>query len=149
MMIHEVTPKAGRYRARKRIGRGPGSGHGKTSGRGTKGGGSRSGYSRKRAFEGGQSPLYRRFPKRGFSNFAFRTEYAVVNIGVMDTHFQDGAQITPADLIRVGLIPNDLLPVKVLATGETTKKFNVTAAAFSKAAQEKITKAGGSATVAS
>ena len=146
MMIHEITEKAGRYKARKRIGRGPGSGKGKTAGRGHKGRGSRSGNSRRFAYEGGQVAFFTRFPKRGFSNANFRTEYAVVNISALDKRFEDGAEVNPDMLVKVGLIRDAKLPVKVLGTGETTKKFTVTAAKFSASAKEKLEKAGGSAT---
>lgn len=150
MMIHEVTVKVGAHKKRKRIGRGIGSGHGKTSGRGTKGAGSRSGWtgSIRASREGGQMPLFRRVPKRGFSNFNFRTEYAVVNIKALAARFGEGAQITPEALVKAGLIPNTRTPVKILGDGELSKKLNVTAAAFTKSASEKIAKAGGTATVA-
>lgn len=150
MMIHELTPKVGKYKRRKRIGRGIGSGHGKTSGRGTKGAGSRSGWSGsiRAGREGGQMAFFRRVPKRGFSNFNFRTEYRAVNIKALDSRFQDGAEINPDMLVKVGLIPDTKMPVKILAEGQTTKKFTVTAAAFSKIAAEKIVKAGGIANVA-
>lgn len=150
MMIHEITPQAGAYKKRKRIGRGIGSGHGKTSGRGHKGAGSRSGAtgSIRASREGGQMPFFRRIAKRGFSNAQFTTVYAVVNVQALDARFADGAEVTPETLAQVGLIRDTKLPVKVLGTGETTKKLKVTAAAFSKAAVEKLEKAGGTATVA-
>jgi len=149
MMIHEVTAKVGAHKRRKRIGRGVGSGHGKTSGRGTKGAGSRSGWtgSIRASREGGQMPLFRRVPKRGFSNFHFRTEYAVINVGTLEARFDSGAEVTREAIVKLGLIPNTTLPLKVLGDGELKKKLSVTAAAFTKAAQEKITKAGGTATV--
>jgi len=146
MMIHEVTEKAGRYKARKRVGRGTGSGQGKTAGRGHKGAGSRAGFSRKLAYEGGQIPFFTRFPKRGFSNAQFRTEYAVVNVAALDARFEDGSEVNPQMLVKVGLIRDTSLPVKILGTGETTKKLTVTAAKFSAAAKEKLEKAGGTAT---
>ncbi len=146
MMIHEITDKVGRYKSRKRIGRGQGSGTGKTSGRGHKGAGSRSGYSRKAAYEGGQVPFYTRFPKRGFSNVAFRTEYAVVNIAALDARFEDGAEVNADMLVKVGLVRDGKMPIKVLGTGETKKKFTVTAAKFSATAKEKLEKAGGTVT---
>ncbi|MCC7205621.1 MAG: 50S ribosomal protein L15 [Phycisphaeraceae bacterium] len=145
MMIHELTPKVGRYRNRKRLGRGISAGQGKTAGRGTKGAGSRSGHSTKVAREGGQTPIFRRFPKRGFSNVNFTTRYAVVNIKALDARFEDGAFIDADILAKAGLIPDASMPLKVLGTGETKKKFQITAAAYSKTAGEKITKAGGSA----
>lgn len=147
MMIHEITSKVGKNKKRKRIGRGPGSGWGKTAGRGHKGAGSRAGFAAKNGFEGGQMPLFRRLPKRGFSNFRFRKEYEVVNIKALDARFEDGAEVNPEMLVKAGLIPDARKPVKVLAFGETSKKLAVSAAAFSKAAEEKITKAGGSVNV--
>ena len=146
MMIHEITAKVGRHRRRKRVGRGPGSGTGKTAGRGHKGAGSRSGTSGKLGFEGGQMPLYRRVPKRGFSNAEFRTDYVVVNIKAIDARFEDGAEVTPQSLHEAGLIRSADQLVKVLAVGETSKKLKVTAAKFSKAAADKITQAGGTVT---
>jgi large subunit ribosomal protein L15 len=148
MMIHEITPEAGRYRDRKRVGRGPGSGLGKTAGRGHKGAGSRAGHAVKRGFEGGQMPLFRRVPKRGFSNAAFKKVYAVVNLKAIDARFADGAQVTPQAMADAGLIPSAAAAVKILGTGATTKKLTVQAAAFSKSALEKIAQAGGTATVA-
>jgi large subunit ribosomal protein L15 len=150
MMIHEITPKAGHYKKTKRLGRGISSGKGKTAGRGTKGAGSRSGWSGsiRASREGGQMPFFRRIPKRGFSNFNFRTEYAVVNIKALDARFDDGAEVNPDMLVKVGLIADTKRPIKVLGEGQTAKKLLVTAAAFSKTATEKITKAGGTVTVA-
>lgn len=148
MMIHEITDKAGRYKSRKRVGRGIGSGHGKTAGRGHKGAGSRSGYRKKGAHEGGQAPFYARFPKRGFSNVRFRTEYAIVNLTALDARFEDGAEVNPDMLVKVGLIRDAKLPVKVLGAGETKKKLIVTASKFSKSAADKIAAAGGTVTVA-
>ncbi len=148
MMIHEITEKAGRYKSRKRIGRGTGSGTGKTAGRGHKGAGSRAGYARKIAHEGGQIPFFTRFPKRGFSNAQFRTEYAIVNIAALDARFDDGAEVNADMLVKVGLIRDTKLPVKILGSGETGKKFSVTAAKFSASAKDKIEKAGGSIAVA-
>ncbi len=95
-MIHEITEKIGKYKARKRIGRGRGSGTGKTSGRGHKGAGSRSGYSRRPSFEGGQTPYFRRIPKRGFSNAAFRTEFHIVNVAALQDRFEAGANVDAA-----------------------------------------------------
>ena len=149
MMIHEITQLVGRHKRRKRIGRGPGSGDGKTAGRGHKGAHSRSGFSTQVGREGGQMPLYRRVPKRGFSNARFRgPAFAIVNVRVLDARFEDGAEVTPASLAAAGLIGNARQPVKVLGAGETSKKLRVTATAFSQTAKEKIEKAGGAATVA-
>ena len=146
MMIHEVTEKVGRHKRRKRIGRGPGSGTGKMSGRGRDGYGSRSGNSNPHT--GGGTPLFKMLPKRGFSNHMFKKHYSVVNIAAIDERFEDGAEINAEMLVKRGLIRDTKLPVKVLGTGETSKKFTVTAAKFSKSAQEKIAQAGGSVTVA-
>lgn len=147
MMIHEITEKAGRHKKRKRVGRGPGSGHGKTSGRGHNGAGSRSGASIRASREGGQMPLFRRVPKRGFSNAQFTKHFSVVNIRALEARFDDGAEVNPDMLVKVGLIPDTKLPVKILGDGQITKKLNVTVAAASKAAAEKIAAAGGSITV--
>ena len=149
MMIHEITEKVGKHKARKRIGRGVGSGSGKTSGRGQKGAGSRSGFggSINATYEGGQMPYFRRIPKRGFSNYHFRTEYAVVNLKALEARFDSGAEVNPEMLLKMGMIGDNKMPVKVLGEGELSKKLNVSAAAFSASAREKIEKAGGSATV--
>jgi large subunit ribosomal protein L15 len=146
MMIHEITDKVGRYPKRKRLGRGESSGTGKTSGRGHKGAGSRAGFSHRPAFEGGQIPLARRIPKRGFSNAQFRTEYHVVNIKALEARLDDGADVTPQVLADAGIIRDASLPVKVLGQGELTKKLNITAAKFSATARAKIESAGGSVT---
>ncbi|MBT8486385.1 MAG: 50S ribosomal protein L15 [Phycisphaerales bacterium] len=143
MMIHEITEKVGRYKTRKRIGRGHGSGHGKTSGRGHKGAGSRSGYTRRAYFEGGQMSFARRIPKRGFTNAEFRKLYHVVNIKELESRFDDGAEITAEDLAAHGVIRDTDRPLKVLGEGELTKKFTVTAAKFSSGARSKIEAAGG------
>lgn len=150
MMIHEITEKVGAHKRRKRIGRGIGSGHGKTAGRGHKGARSRAGFggSQHAGFEGGQMPLFRRIPKRGFTNAMFKVTYNAINIKSLEARFEDGADITPETLKAAGLIGNTKKPVKILGEGDLTKKLNVTAAAFSKSASEKITAAGGSATVA-
>jgi large subunit ribosomal protein L15 len=150
MMIHEVTPKAGKYKQKKRLGRGIGSGLGKTAGRGTKGAGSRSGWtgSIRASREGGQTPLFMRLPKRGFSNFAFTTRYAVVNVAAIDARFDDGAEVNPDLLVKVGLIRDTKLPVKLLGGGETKKKLAITVAACTGSAKTKIEAAGGSVTLA-
>jgi len=147
MMIHEITEKIGKYKARKRTGRGRGSGTGKTSGRGHKGAGSRSGYSRRPSFEGGQTPYFRRIPKRGFSNAAFRTEFHIVNVAALQDRFEAGANVDAAALVQAGLIRNTKLPLKVLAHGDITIKINVTADKFSGSATAKIEAAGGSVTI--
>ena len=150
MMIHDVTEKVGKHKKRKRVGRGVGSGRGKTCGRGHNGAGSRSGAtgSIRASREGGQTPLFRRVAKRGFSNVLFKKHFSIVNIAALDARFDDGAEVNAQMLVKVGLIRDDKLPVKILGQGDTKKKFVVTAACFSKSAQEKITQAGGSATVA-
>jgi len=146
MMIHEITSVVGKNKRRKRVGRGMSSGHGKTCGRGHKGAGSRSGFggSIRASREGGQMPLFRRIPKRGFSNARFRKDYSIVNINALDARFEDGAEVNAEMLVKVGLVRDPKKPVKVLGFGETKKKFNVTAAKFSEAAKQKITDAGGS-----
>lgn len=149
MMIHDITAMVGPHKRRKRVGRGIGSGHGKTAGRGHKGAHSRAGYSYRVGDEGGQMPLFRRLPKRGFSNAQFRAVYNIINIRALDARFGDGAHINPDTLVQVGLIHNTKVPIKILGHGRTSKKLFVTAAAFSKAAATQITEAGGTITVAS
>lgn len=127
--------------SRKRVGRGPGSGLGKTSGRGQKGQKARSGGGVRLGFEGGQTPIARRLPKRGFTNFN-RKEYAIVNVKDLN-RFDDGTNVTPALLIESGLVKKELNGVKILGEGELTKKLTVSAAKFSKSAQEAIENAGG------
>lgn len=144
MKLHEMKSMAPRT-ARKRVGHGPGSGLGKTSGRGQKGQNARSGGGVRPGFEGGQTPLARRLPKRGFTNIN-RKEYAVVNVEDLN-RFEDGTVVTPALLKEVGLVRKELNGVKILGNGELTKKLNVTAAKFSKSAVEAIEKAGGKAEV--
>ena len=144
MKLHEMKSMAPRT-ARKRVGRGPGSGLGKTSGCGQKGQNARSGGGVRPGFEGGQTPLARRLPKRGFTNIN-RKEYAVVNVEDLN-RFEDGTVVTPALLKEVGLVRKELNGVKILGNGELTKKLNVTAAKFSKSAVEAIEKAGGKAEV--
>ncbi|WP_297566878.1 50S ribosomal protein L15 [uncultured Faecalibaculum sp.] len=144
MKLHEMKSLAPRT-ARKRVGRGPGSGLGKTSGRGQKGQNARSGGGVRPGFEGGQTPLARRLPKRGFTNIN-RKEYAVVNVEDLN-RFKDGTTVTPALLKETGLVRKELNGVKILGNGELTKKLNVTAAKFSKSAVEAIEKACGKAEV--
>ena len=146
MMIHEITEKVGRYKARKRIGRGEGSGHGGTAGRGHKGAGSRAGHSRRASYEGGQLPWFQRFPKRGFSNAAFTKRYHVINLKMLEDRFDDGAEINLEVLAAKRLVRDTNLPLKVLGEGELTKKFSVTATKFSASARKKIEGAGGSTT---
>lgn len=144
MELHNLKPAEGSKTSRKRVGRGTGSGLGKTSGRGHKGQGQRSGSKRRRGFEGGQMPLHRRLPKRGFTNI-HRRVFQIVN--VTDLSRCESDQISPETLVNAGLIKKSGGPVKILANGEVTKAFTVKAAAFSKTAAEKIEKAGGKAEV--
>jgi large subunit ribosomal protein L15 len=145
MSLNNLKPAAGSKFAKKRVGRGPGSGNGKTAGRGNKGAQSRSGYSYKRGFEGGQMPLHRRVPKRGFNNADFRTEYAVVNLDQLEARFDAGATVTPEALRGAGLVNGRDARVKVLARGEVSKALTVQAHKFSGKAAEKIAAAGGRA----
>jgi len=147
MMIHEITSKVGRYKGRKRVGRGPGSGHGKTSGRGHKGARSRSGFKRRAYFEGGQMTWTRRMPKRGFTNARFRTDYHVVNLKTLEDRFSNGDAVTAESLAKAGVIRDAKKPLKILGEGELTKKLDVTANKMSKSAEAKITAAGGTVTV--
>jgi len=143
--LSNLRPPSGATRPRKRIGRGEGSGRGVTAGRGHKGQQSRSGYSRKRGFEGGQMPIHRRLPKRGFYN-PFRVAYEVVNLDTLTERFEDGSEVTPDRLREHGLLSRTAF-VKVLARGELSKKLIVKAHGFSKKAAEQITAAGGRAEV--
>ena len=146
MKLHSIHAQEGAIKNRKRVGRGPGSGLGKTSGRGENRQKSRSGYSRKAGFEGGQLPLYRRLPKRGFSNAKFKTEYAVINLSDLNK-FEDGAVVTPELLKEMGLLKKQLSGVKVLGFGKLEKKLTVKANKFSSKAFEEIEKLGGKAEV--
>jgi large subunit ribosomal protein L15 len=144
--VQDLRPAPGATRARKRVGRGPGSGHGKTAGRGHKGQKSRSGYRHQRGFEGGQMPLHRRVPKRGFTNI-FRVEYDVVNVGALDA-FEAGESITPAKLAERRLA-HPRRPVKILGDGKLAKALTVSAHKFSASARSSIEAAGGSCEVLS
>ena len=144
MGLHKVRPPKGATKNRKRVGRGPGSGHGKTASRGSKGAKSRSGFRFKRGFEGGQMPLHRRIPKRGFHNL-FRTEYAVVNVDLLAERFDEGTVVTPELLEERGIIASAQQLIKVLARGDVSKKLTVRAHKFSGKAAEKIAAAGGAA----
>jgi large subunit ribosomal protein L15 len=144
MTLSNLKPPPGAKRPKKRIGRGQGSGNGKTAGRGHKGAKSRSGFKFKRGFEGGQMPLHRRVPKRGFHN-PFRVEYEVVNLDQLAAKFETGAVVTPDALRELGLVGGRNRPVKVLARGEIDKKLTVRAHKFSGKAAEKIAAAGGAA----
>ena len=142
MDLRTVTVKGRRNETRKRIGRGPGSGLGKTSGRGHKGWGARSGAYRRPGYEGGQMPLYRRVPKRGFKNARFRTDYTVINVGALAV-FEEGAVVDLAAILEKGLASLDTPLLKVLGNGELSKQLTVRAQKFSKSAAEKIAAAGG------
>ncbi len=146
MKLHELSPAIGATKEVKRIGRGHGSGHGKTAGKGHKGQWARSGGGVKPGFEGGQTKLAMRIPKRGFNNI-FATEYATVNVSDLEARFENGAVIDAAALVESGLVKKTLDGVKVLGNGEITKSFTVKAAKFTAAAAEKIEKAGGKAEV--
>ena len=143
MSLSNLRPPKGAKHAKKRIGRGHGSGHGKTATRGHKGAKSRSGFKHKRGFEGGQMPLHRRVPKRGFHN-PFRVEYEVVNLDALGAKFDAGTVITPDLLRERGLVARGKRPVKVLARGDVGKALTVRAHKFSGKAAEKIAAAGGS-----
>ena len=143
MKLHELQPAAGSKKARTRVGRGLGSGLGKTSGRGQKGQNSRSGGGVRSGFEGGQMPLYRRLPKRGFNNSVFAKQYAAVNVEQLN-RFEDGATVDPVALIEAGILKNVRDGIRILGNGTLeTKNLTVIANGFTKSAEEKITAAGG------
>ena len=142
MALHDLKPAKGSVRNRKRVGRGPGSGLGKTAGRGEKGQKSRSGFARKPGFEGGQMPLHRRLPKRGFTNADFRKEFATVNLGRLEV-FEAGTIVTPELLVKQGIVKRLRDGLKVLADGQLTKALTVHAHRFSGKAQERIAALGG------
>jgi large subunit ribosomal protein L15 len=144
--LNNLRPPKGAKHAKKRVGRGMGSGHGKTASRGNKGAQSRSGFRYKRGFEGGQMPLHRRVPKRGFHN-PFRVEYAVVNLDTLAEVFDAGSEVTPDVLRERGLVRETNVPVKVLGRGDISKKLTVRAHKFSGSAAKKIEAAGGSTEV--
>jgi large subunit ribosomal protein L15 len=140
--LHNLKPARGSVRNRKRVGRGPGSGLGKTAGRGEKGQKSRSGFARKPGFEGGQMPLHRRVPKRGFSNQPFRKRFATVNLGRLEV-FEVGTIVTPELLVKEGIVKRLHDGLKVLGDGELTKSLTVHAHRFSASARERIAGLGG------
>jgi large subunit ribosomal protein L15 len=142
MKLNELKPALGSTHSRKRVGRGPGSGLGKTSGKGHKGQNARSGVGGKIVFEGGQMPLYRRIPKRGFNNARFRKEYAVVNLSDLNI-FENDSIVTPELLKENNVVTQQLKGIKVLGTGTLEKKLTVKAHKFSNVAKEKIEAAGG------
>ena len=146
MKLHELEKNIGATHARKRVGRGPGSGLGKTSGRGQKGQKARSGGSINPVFEGGQLPLYRRLPKRGFTNALFKTTYATINVEDLNV-FEDGTVVTPALLKDKGIIKKGLDGLKVLGNGKLERNLTIQANKFSKTALEKIKESGSKAEV--
>jgi len=146
MLNHEITSIAGKHTRRRRVGRGTGSGHGKTCGRGHKGAGSRAGSTSVSLYEGGQMPLFRRLPKRGFSNYKFAIRCEIVNVCQLE-RFDDDAVVGVEQLSSAGLIDSIKSKVKILGKGDLTKKLQVTAHKFSKSAEQKITASGGAAKV--
>ena len=142
MRLNELKPNDGATKNRKRVGRGIGSGTGKTAGRGENGQKSRSGYSRKPGFEGGQIALFKRLPRIGFNNKAFRTEYAIINLTDLNV-FEDGTVVTPELLQSTGLVKKQLSGIKVLGSGKLERKLTVKAHKFSKTAIAEIEAAGG------
>ena len=145
MKLHELSPAPGSVKEGFRVGRGAGSGNGKTAGKGHKGQNARSGGGVRPGFEGGQMPLQRRIPKRGFNNI-FATKYAAINVEMLNK-FEDGAVVDAKALVEAGLVKNTLDGVKILGRGELTKKLTVSVAAFSEGAKNKIEAAGGKAEV--
>lgn len=145
MKLHELKPAEGSRKVRNRVGRGTSSGNGKTSGRGQKGQKARSGGGVRLGFEGGQTPLFRRIPKRGFTNINSK-EYTLVSLEALNV-FEDGTEVSPSVLKNAGIIKSEKSGVKVLANGELTKKLDVKAAKFSKAAEAAIVEKGGSVEV--
>ncbi len=146
MKLNNVKPNPYATKNRKRVGRGPGSGTGKTAGRGENGQNSRSGGGVRIGFEGGQTPLFRRLPKRGFTNARFKKVYAVINLDDLNK-FEDGAEVSPEILKDMGIVKNTLDGVKILGDGKLDKKLTVKANKFSKTAKEQIEKLGGKAEV--
>ena len=146
MKLHELSKVEGSTHRRKVVGRGPGSGHGKTSGRGEKGQKARSGGGVHIWFEGGQTPLYKRLPRRGFSNARFATRYAVVNVSDLN-RFKDGEVVTPELLIESGLVKKELNGIKILGNGTLEKKLTVKANRFTNSAINKIEELGGTTEV--
>ena len=141
MKLHELKPAEGSRKVRNRVGRGIGSGNGKTAGRGHKGQNSRSGGGVRPGFEGGQNPLFRRLPKRGFTNIN-RKEFAIVNLDTLN-RFEEGTEVTPALLIETGVVSNEKSGIKILGNGTLEKKLSVKAHKFSATAKEAIENAGG------
>ena len=146
MKLNNITPTEGAFKERKRVGRGTGSGLGKTSGKGHKGQNARSGGGVRVGFEGGQLPLFRRLPKRGFSNAKFKIRYAVINLSDLEK-FAEGTEVTPTLLKEMGVVKNSLDGIKVLGNGKLTKKLNVKANKFSETAKKEIEALGGTTEV--
>ena len=146
MKLHELRPSEGAFKTKKRVGRGVASGTGKTSGKGHKGQNARSGGGVRPGFEGGQLPLFKRLPKKGFSNALFKKEYVTINVCDLEK-FDEGAVVTPELLKEMGILKKQLSGVKILGNGELTKKLTVKASKFSKTAVEKIESKGGKAEV--
>ena len=146
MKLHELSPVEGSKKGAKRIGRGHGSGWGKTAGKGHKGQKARAGHGMRPGFEGGQMPLQRRIPKRGFNNI-FAKEIVIVNVGTLEKKFENGATVDTEALKKAGIVKNSFDGVKILSNGTLTKSLTVKANAFSKSAKEKIEAAGGKAEV--
>jgi large subunit ribosomal protein L15 len=144
MRLHDLKPNAGAKHRRKRLGSGESSGHGKTSGKGHKGQKARSGGSIRPGFEGGQMPLHRRLPKRGFNNAEFKTVYGIVNLDDLERRFDDGAAINEKLLRGAGLVRGSLDGVKILGRGKISKKFHLEVDSISASARKKIEQAGGS-----
>lgn len=144
MMIHEITALVGAHKKRMRVGRGESSGKGKTSGRGTKGSGARAGGMIHVGSEGGNMPLFRRLPKRGFNNNYFAQRFNIINVDDLQKHFESGNTVDTSALVAKNLVRDNKLPLKVLGNGELSKNLTVIAGKFSQQAQDKITKAGGS-----
>ncbi|MEZ6045746.1 MAG: 50S ribosomal protein L15 [Planctomycetaceae bacterium] len=149
MIIDDIHRGITKNKNRKRVGRGPGSGHGKTSGRGHKGFYSRAGASRRTGFEGGQTPIFQRIAKRGFNNKQFATQVAVVNLSRIERSYEDGDEVNPENLLAKNLIGGKFEVVKVLGTGELTKKLTIKAHRFSQSALDQIAAKGGTAEVIS
>ena len=146
MKLHELSPVAGSKKSAKRIGRGHGSGWGKTAGKGHKGQKARAGHGMRPGFEGGQMPLQRRIPKRGFNNI-FAKEIVTVNVGTLEKKFENGATVDTKALVEAGIVKNSFDGVKILSNGTLTKSLTVKATAFSESAKAKIEAAGGKAEV--
>mgnify|MGYP003108645509 CR=1 FL=1 len=145
MRLHELINSNGANRSKRRLGKGEGNGHGKTCGRGHKGSKSRSGYSIQPGFEGGQMPMYRRLPQRGFSNFKFHKNFAIVNLADLERIAEDVKEVDRDVLVKAGLVRDNSLPLKVLGNGEIKSALKVRADRFSASAKAKIEAAGGEA----